>query len=162
MYLWWSSFTLYLHTSGESYHRQLRSLLYLRYVFQALINSLVHWNSFQFQVQFEKNRQPNKHSMLIGCDMTKSDKTEENNKQRKWQRRGRHKASKKSHSKVRQPLRQFICAIGEYKIPTHPSTPFSFSFSLVGSKGQRSPVSKTWDKVIQPRVGWVCKAQKGL
>ena len=40
MYFWWSLCTLYLHAHrmpGESYCRQLRSLLYLRYVFQALI-----------------------------------------------------------------------------------------------------------------------------
>ena len=60
MYLWWSLCTLYLHAfqvrvtigdsglftrvPGESHHRWLRSLLlYLCYVFQVLINSLVCW-----------------------------------------------------------------------------------------------------------------------
>ena len=64
MYFWWSLCTLYLHRGtstenvllvefmylvftcmpGESYCRQLRSLLlYLCYVFQSLINSLVRW-----------------------------------------------------------------------------------------------------------------------
>ena len=45
MYLWWSLCTLYWFTCmpGEDYRRQLGSLLYLRYVFRALINSLVCW-----------------------------------------------------------------------------------------------------------------------
>ena len=44
MYLWRSFCTLYLHVCQVSYCRWLRSLLlYLCYVFQALINSLVRW-----------------------------------------------------------------------------------------------------------------------
>ena len=45
MYPWWGLCTLYFtRMPGESYRRRLRSsLLYLSYVFQALINSLVCW-----------------------------------------------------------------------------------------------------------------------
>ena len=49
MYLWWSLCTLYLHACQVSYRRRLGSLLlYLCYVFRALINSLVCWFHFQF------------------------------------------------------------------------------------------------------------------
>ena len=42
MYLWWSLCTLYLHACLVSYSRRPRSLLlYLCYVYRALINSLV-------------------------------------------------------------------------------------------------------------------------
>ena len=43
MYLRWSWCTFYLHACHVSYHRQRRSLLYLWYVFWALINSVVCW-----------------------------------------------------------------------------------------------------------------------
>ena len=42
MYLWWSLCLVFTGMPGERYHRQLRPLvLYLCYVFRALINSLV-------------------------------------------------------------------------------------------------------------------------
>ena len=51
MYLWWSLCTLYLYACqvSRSYHRRLVSLLlYLCYVFRALINSLVCWLRVSF------------------------------------------------------------------------------------------------------------------
>ena len=42
MYLWWFKYLVFTHLPGESYHRQLRSLLFcLCDIFRMLINSLV-------------------------------------------------------------------------------------------------------------------------
>ena len=51
MYLWTSEdvplvevrYLVFTHMPGTSYYRQLGSLLYVRYIFRALINSLVCW-----------------------------------------------------------------------------------------------------------------------
>ena len=54
MYLWWTLCTLYLHICQVSYYRQLWSLLlYLCYVFWALINSPVFWFSY-LATKFER------------------------------------------------------------------------------------------------------------
>lgn len=103
--------------------------------------------------------------MLIGCDMTKRDKTKENNEQRrKRQSRGRHKAPKKSRSKVRQPLRQFISAIGEYKIPPPPFIFLSFSHTrgrdLQCLKQGAKSSSLEWDGCVKLKRGYKCKVWK--
>ena len=55
MCLWWSLCTLYLHACQVSYSRRLRSLLYLYYVFRALINSLVCWSSSKWSFKTNKS-----------------------------------------------------------------------------------------------------------